>query len=57
MRSSVVQNIVYRNNYSELSEDNKGNKNTQHIEISSKQNLITENCILTEYFASGTRAY
>ena len=53
---SRSKNIVYRNNYSELSEDNKGNKNTQHIEISSKQNLITENCIIDgNTFVGGTR--
>lgn len=49
-------NVTYNNNYSELKEDEKGNKNTQHIEISSKQNLVTQNCEISgNAFIGGTR--
>jgi len=49
-------NVLYKNNYSELKEDVKGNKNIQHIEISSKQNMVTKDCeISNNIFKGGTR--
>lgn len=49
-------NIIYTDNYSELEEDHKGNLNVQHIEISSKQDMVTQNCvIISNTFKGGTR--